>query len=232
MHIPDGFVSPVTYISTTVVAIPMLIVAYKKLREKLSDESFSLISSLTAFSFVIMMFNIPIPGGTSGHAIGIAIMSILFGPWIAAFCISLTLFIQALLFGDGGLTVFGLNSLSMGFVGAFSSYATYRLLNGRFSEKIVLFASGWIGIVTASVCIAVALGIQPMLGSDPMGRPIYFPFGLETTIPAVVGSHILFFGAIEGIATVLVVGFVKKIGLLDNLSKQENNDNHSEVGIA
>ncbi len=211
MHIPDGFLSPSTYLPATVAAIPLLMIAWKKTKEAISDESFALLSSLSAFSFVIMMFNIPIPGGTSGHAIGAAILAILFGPWVAAFCISLTLFIQALVFGDGGLSVFAINSLAMGFVASFSAFYVHKLLANRVNNTLVWFVAGWSGIVAASVIVAVALGIQPLLGVDALGHPIYFPFGLNVTIPAVVGSHLLFFGVAEGIATMLVMGFVEKI---------------------
>jgi cobalt/nickel transport system permease protein len=213
MHIPDGFVSPTTYIAGTAVAVPMIVYAYKKTKKVMTDESFSLLSALTAFSFVIMMFNIPIPGGTSGHAVGMGILAILFGPWVAAFCVSITLFIQAIVFADGGITVFGINSIAMGFVGSFASYYTYKALEGRFNEKAVLFISGWVGIVSSSVVVALILGIQPMLGLDEQGRPLYFPFGLDVTIPAIVGSHALFFGMIEGIATALVVAFVNKLNI-------------------
>ncbi|MBV5321057.1 MAG: cobalt transporter CbiM [Sulfuricurvum sp.] len=211
MHIPDGFISPSTYIPATVAAIPLLIVAWKKTKEAINDESYAFLSSLTAFSFVIMMFNIPIPGGTSGHAIGAAILAILFGPWVAAFCLSLTLFIQALIFGDGGLSVFAINSLAMGFVASFSAFYAHKLLHDRVNNNLVLFLAGWSGIVAASVVVAVALGIQPLLGVDALGHPIYFPFGLNVTLPAVVGSHLLVFGVVEGFATMLVMGFVEKI---------------------
>ena len=211
MHIPDGFLSPSTYIPATVIALPLLIKAFKKTKEAINDESFAFLSSLTAFSFVIMMFNIPIPGGTSGHAIGAAILAILFGPWVAAFSISLTLFIQALIFGDGGLSVFAVNSLAMGFAASFVGYYVHLLLKNRVNNNVALFISGWSGIVSASVIVAVALGIQPLLGVDAAGHPIYFPFGLSVTIPAVVGSHILFFGVVEGVATMLVVRFIEKL---------------------
>lgn len=211
MHIPDGFISPLTYIPATVAAIPLLVVAFKKTKEAINDESFALLSSLTAFSFVVMMFNIPIPGGTSGHAIGAAILAILFGPWVAAFCLSLTLFIQALIFGDGGLSVFAINSLAMGFVASFTAFYVHKLLKNRVNNAIVLFLAGWSSIVAASVVVAVALGIQPLLGVDSAGHPIYFPFGLNVTIPAVVGSHLLFFGVVEGFATMLVMRFLEKI---------------------
>lgn len=212
MHIPDGFVSPATYIAGTALAVPLLAYAYKKTKGALTDESFALVSSLTAFSFVIMMFNIPIPGGTSGHAVGMGILAILFGPWVAAFCVSVTLFIQALVFADGGITVFGINSISMGFVGSFAAYYAYKALSGRINEKAALFISGWFAIVAASVVVALVLGIQPSFGLDEQGRPLYFPFALDVTLPAVVGSHALFFGMVEGIATALVVAFVKKLG--------------------
>lgn len=211
MHIPDGFISPSTYIPATVAAVPLLMIAFKKTKEAINDESFALLSSLSAFSFVIMMFNIPIPGGTSGHAIGAAILAILFGPWVAAFCLSLTLFIQALVFGDGGLSVFAINSLAMGFVASFSAFYIHKVLNNRVNHSIVLFLAGWSGIVASSVVVAVALGIQPLLGVDGLGHPIYFPFGLNVTLPAVVGSHMLFFGVVEGFATMLVLKFIEKI---------------------
>lgn len=211
MHIPDGFLSPSTYIPVTVVVAPLLMIAFKKTKEAIDDESFAFLSSLTAFSFVIMMFNIPIPGGTSGHAIGAAILAIMFGPWVAAFCISLTLFIQALVFGDGGLSVFAVNSLAMGFTASFMAFYVHKLLKNRLNNNIMLFLAGWSGIVAASVVVAVALGIQPLLGVDGAGHPIYFPFGLNVTIPAVVGSHAMFFGIAEGLATMLVMGFVEKI---------------------
>ena len=219
MHIPDGFISPSTYLSATAAAVPLLLVAFHKTKAAMNDESFAFLSSLTAFSFVIMMFNIPIPGGTSGHAIGAAILAILFGPWVAAFCLSLTLFIQALVFGDGGLSVFAVNALAMGFAASFSAYWVHALLKRRINNSIALFLSGWTGIVAASVIIAVVLGIQPLLGVDSAGHPIYFPFGLEVTIPAVVGSHLLFFGAVEGFATMLVVRFIEKITLNNALKE-------------
>ena len=39
-----------------------------------------LISVFAAFSFVVMMFNLPLPGGTTGHAVGVTIAAIVLGP--------------------------------------------------------------------------------------------------------------------------------------------------------
>ncbi len=208
MHIPDGYLAPVVYGASYVVALPLWVIAFKKLKENLNDETLPLIASLSALSFIVMMFNIPIPGGTSGHALGVALIAILFSPWIGFLSISLVLFIQALLFGDGGITSFAANALGMGFFGAFGASFLYQRIK---SYKYALFFSGWISAVCASIFIAVILGIEPLIAVDSSAKPLYFPFGLDVTIPAIVGSHILFFGVVEGIFTQLAYKVIKKI---------------------
>ena len=69
-----------------------------------------------AFSFVVMMFNVPIPGGSTGHAVGGVRVAILLGPWAAMIAITVALVIQALLFGDGGITAIGANCINMAVV--------------------------------------------------------------------------------------------------------------------
>ena len=210
MHIPDGYLSPVTYISSYIVSIPLLAYGFKRLKERLNEKTFPLISTLTALSFLIMMINIPIPAGTSGHAVGTAILSIIFDPWIAYISISLVLLIQALVFGDGGITAWAVNSLAMGFVAGWTGFLVYKLLN-RFNKTFALFLAGWSSAVASAFVIAVVLGIQPYIASTPDGKPLFFPFGLDITIPAIVGSHMLYFGVIEGIFTVLTIKFLEKI---------------------
>ncbi len=210
MHIPDGYLSPMTYIPSYVVAVPLMAYGIKKLKGELTDQTLPLISSLTAMSFLIMMINIPIPGGTSGHAIGAAAISILINPWIAFVSVSLVLLIQALIFGDGGITAWAVNSLAIGFVSSFVAYYTYKALS-KFNENIALFISGWLSIVAASFVVAVFLGIQPVIAHAPDGKPLFFPFGLDITIPALVGSHILYFGVVEGLYTLIVIKFIEKI---------------------
>ncbi len=210
MHIPDGYLSPQTYITSYVVGVPLFIYGIKKLKESLSEETIPFISTLTALSFLIMMINIPIPGGTSGHAIGTASIAILFNPWIAFVSISLVLLIQALLFGDGGITTWAVESISMGFVAGFVGYYAFNILK-KINYSVALFVSGWLSIVSASVVIAFVLGIQPYFFHDEQGKPLFFPFDLKITIPAIVGSHMIYFGVVEGIYTLLVVKFIEKI---------------------
>ena len=204
MHIPDGYLSPSTVAVTYTMAIPLWVYGFKKLKQTLNEETMPLIGALSALSFIIMMFNIPIPGGTSGHAVGAALIAILFGPWIGFISVSLVLLIQALIFGDGGISALATNSLGMAFVGSFVGYYVFKALEDK---KFSPFVAGWASIVFSSLFIAVVLGIQPYWSEA--GKPLYFPFDLSTTIPALVGSHMVFFGVVEGILTQLVYNYLK-----------------------
>ncbi len=84
-----------------------------------------------AFSFVIMMFNVPVPGGSSGHAVGSALVAIILGPWAAVVTTSVALLIQCLVFGDGGITAFGANCFNMGTVIPFVGYFLYKMIAGK-----------------------------------------------------------------------------------------------------
>ncbi len=223
MHIPDGYISPKTFVPAYLIFIPLISFAYKKVRNVLDEQTLPLISSLAALSFIIMMFNIPIPGGTSGHAIGAAVIAILFNPWVAFVAISIVLLIQALIFGDGGITTYAINALSMGFIASFSGYYIHKLLKNRINDKVNYFLSGWGSIVFASLFVAVLLGIQPAIASDAAGHPLYFPFGLKVSIPALVGAHMLFFGVAEGLFTMISVTYIKKVYKPQSLQVSEIN---------
>jgi len=206
MHIPDGYLSPITCIATYAAALPLWVIAFKKLKQQLDETTLPLIASLSALSFIIMMFNIPIPGGTSGHAVGASLIAILFGPWVASLCVSLVLLIQALVFGDGGVTTFGANALLMAFASSFSSYYIFQMFK---TKAFAPYFSGWIGTVCASIVLTFLLGIQPLIAVAD-GQPLYFPFGFAITFPAVVGSHMLFFGVVEAIFTGIAYRYIVK----------------------
>jgi len=161
-----------------------------------------MISLVSAFSFVVMMFNIPLPGGTTGHAVGMAISAILLGPWASILAISVALLIQAVFFGDGGITAFGANSFNMAIVGSLVAYAVYRLICGRTplqSPRRVVAAAlaGYIGINVAALCAAIEFGIQPGFFHDASGAPLYAPYPLSIAIPAMMIGHLSFAGIAE-----------------------------------
>jgi cobalt/nickel transport system permease protein len=215
MHIPDGYLGPVTSGALFAMMLPVWAVALKRVKKTLQAKQVPLLAVASAFSFVVMMIDIPIPGGTSGHAVGAVLAAILLGPWAACIAITVTLVIQALLFGDGGITAIGANSFNMAFLMSFSGYFIYRLISGN------ALASSWRRIVAASIAGYLALnlcafttalmfGWQPLLHRTPEGQTLYSPYALKFAIPSMVGGHLLVFGWIEAALTALVLKYLQK----------------------
>ena len=80
MHIPDGYLSPQTFYPAYAAMIPFWAVALNKVKASLRMRQVPMLALGAAFSFLIMMFNVPF-GGTSGHAVGAVLVAILLGPW-------------------------------------------------------------------------------------------------------------------------------------------------------
>jgi cobalt/nickel transport system permease protein len=215
MHIPDGYLGPITCAAGFAVMVPVWAVASAKVKKTLNARQVPLLAIAAAFCFVIMMFNVPIPGGTTGHAVGGALAAILLGPWAACIAVSVALVIQALLFGDGGITAIGANCFNMAFVLPFVGYTAYRLISGKSAvtsirRVIAAGIAGYVGLVVASLCAGIEFGIQPILHHTASGQALYCPYGLKIALPAMVGGHALIFGWVELIATALVVKFLQK----------------------
>ena len=215
MHIPDGYLSPQTAGALYVVSLPLWALSLRAVRRGFRERRVALLSLLSAFSFLVMMFNIPLPGGTTGHAAGGVLIAILVGPWAALMAVTLALAVQALFFGDGGLLALGANAFNIGFVMPMAGYLVFRLLRGaagpgdrRFA--LAAAAGGYAGINIAAFFVAVELGIQPILHHASDGTPLYAPFALGVTIPAMAIPHLSIAGAAEAILTGGVAAFLGK----------------------
>jgi cobalt/nickel transport system permease protein len=213
MHIPEGYLGPQTYGAAYAVMVPIWWLAGRAVQRTLSARRVPLLAIGAAFSFVVMMFNLPIPGGSSGHATGAPLIAILLGPWAAVLAISVVLAVQAFLFGDGGITALGANCLNMAFVLPVASYSIYRLLSARSGVRsarrvIAAGVAGYMGLNLAAITTALMFGIQPLIAHGPDGRPLYCPFGLKLAVPVMAGEHLLVFGWVEGIVTALAVAYL------------------------
>src|SRR4030043_255144 len=128
MHIPDGYLGPQTYGLLYGAMVPIWALASRFVRRTLRQRQVPFLALGAAFSFVVMMFNVPIPGGSTGHAVGGVIVAILLGPWAALIAISIALVIQALLFGEGGITAIGANCFKIAFVNPDTGFYVYTLV--------------------------------------------------------------------------------------------------------
>ncbi|MHB0999790.1 MAG: cobalt transporter CbiM [Armatimonadota bacterium] len=214
MHIPDGSIGPQTYIAAFAAVAPFWVTASRKLNKTLRSRHVPRLALGAAFSFVIMMFNIPILGGTTGHAVGAVMTAVLLGPWAACVAITIALIAQAVAFGDGGVTCIGANSFNMAVVMPFVGYGVYRLIAGNSDIKsyrhwLGAAIGGYAGLNASAITTAVMLGIQPLIASDA-GKALYFPYPLKVTIPVMSIEHLLIFGFVEAVITGMVISYMQK----------------------
>jgi cobalt/nickel transport system permease protein len=215
MHIPDGYLGPYTYIALWIIMIPIWYYAGKRLSAELKSKQVPLLALAAAFSFVIMMFNIPVPGGSTGHAVGGAIIGIVLGPWAAVIAISVALVLQALMFGDGGITTIAANCFNMAVVMPFSAYYVYKLISQSSeitsSRRMIAAAiAGYISLTLAAGLTGFEFGIQPLLHQDAGGMPIYMPYSLGVTLPAMLLEHAFGFSILEALVTALIFAYIQR----------------------
>ena len=215
MHIPDGYLGPMTYGPLSAAVIPFWAAAARKLNKTLKAKQAPYLALGAAFSFVIMMFNVPIIGGTTGHATGATLVAILIGPWAALISVSVALIIQALLFGDGGITAIGANCINMGVIGVFVGYGVYRLLAGAspvtsLRRLIASAVAAYLSLSVSALAAGIEFGIQPLLEHSASGQPLYSPFPLSIAVPAMLGEHMLVFSLVEALITALVIRYFQK----------------------
>jgi cobalt/nickel transport system permease protein len=230
MHIPDGYLGPPTYGSLWVVMLGVWAYASKKVKQSLKTSQVPFLAMASAFSFVAMIFAVPLPGGTTAHITGAALIAILLGPWAAVIAVTVALVIQALMFGDGGVTAIAANCFNMAFVGSLSGYAMFRLVvkaGGHFlvrkglegdadaSQHTFLRAVGtavgaYVGINASALLTALELGIQPLLYGTGQASAGYFPYGLKVALPAIIIPHLTLVGALEAVVAVMIVSFLGK----------------------
>ena len=214
MHIPENYLSPAPCAVMGAAMLPVWIHAVKKTNEELPKEKIPLLGAGAAFSFLAMMFNVPLVGGTTGHAVGGTLIALLFGPNAACIAVSVALLIQAVLFGDGGILAFGANCFNMAFVLPFVGWGVYKLLAGErkgTGRSLLAAAVGaYVGLNAAALCCAVEFGIQPLLFRDAAGNALYCPYDLSVAIPAMLIPHLAVAGFVEAAFTVAVYALVRK----------------------
>jgi cobalt/nickel transport system permease protein len=214
VHIPDNYLSPSTCATFGAIMMPVWRKASKRVKREITRQKMPILGVAAAFSFLVMMFNVPLPGGTTGHAIGGALVAILLGPYCAVFAVTIALVIQALFFGDGGILAIGVNCFNMAFIMPFTAFYIFKLTTKLFPNKkaeyVGAFLGGYASVNMAALFAAIEFGIQPLLFKDASSLPLYSPYGLSISIPAMMIPHLLVIGILEGIITLGAYSYIKK----------------------
>jgi cobalt/nickel transport system permease protein len=200
MHIPDGFLSAQIWIAGYLVSGGLLAYAFSRTNQRIGDRQVPLMGLVAAFIFAAQMLNVPVAGGTSGHALGGVLAASLLGPLTASIVMAAVFSVQALFFQDGGLTSLGANIFNMGLVGTILGYYVYsgvrKLVGGERGRYAGLAIAGWLSVVLASVAASLQIAAS---GLSP----------LDVVLPAMAGIHAVI-GVVEAGVTVAVVGFIAK----------------------
>ena len=201
MHIPDGFIDAGTSLAAGAIAAGGIAISLKRSSHALEERQAPLAGLVSAFVFAVQMLNFPVAAGTSGHLLGGVLAAVLVGPWAGAVCIAVVLFIQALLFADGGLSALGLNVLNMSLIGGLGGYVVFlgiRRVLPRTKSSVVLAS-------------AIAAGLSVVLAAG--GFVAEFAIGgtadvsLRAVLGAMVGVHVLI-GIGEAVITGMTVSAV------------------------
>lgn len=215
MHIPDGYLSPVTCAALYAADLPVWAVAARRVNRVVKTRDVPLLAVGAAFCFLTMMFNVPVPGGTTAHAVGAVLVAVLLGPSAAIVAVSAALAVQALFFGDGGVLALGANVFNMAVVMTLVGYGVYRvaargsaLTSGR--RALAAGLGGYVGLNAAALCAAVEFGLQPVLFHAADGTPLYAPFHLAQALPPMMLAHLTAAGGVEFAMSLGIVAYLQR----------------------
>jgi len=188
MHISEGILPFNWAVLWFVVAVPFIAYGLYRLK-KLSQEDLSfkpLVGLMAAVVFIVSCMPVPVPtAGTCSHPCGTGISGILLGPAISVLVAAAALLIQALFLSHGGISTWGANIVSMGIVGSFAGYLTFRALRSmKVNMAVAGFVAGlftdWATYLTTSAELASGIrGDSPFL---PLFYKILIAF-IPTQLP-------------------------------------------------
>lgn len=202
MHMADALIAPTVAGAMYICSAGAARYSMKKLSLENNPKKIPLMGIMGAFVFAAQMINFTIPGtGSSGHLCGGMLLSAVLGPYAGFLTMIGVLFIQCLLFADGGILAFGANVWNMAFYGCFIGAMIiwkYTMAKGITKKKIV-FASVLGSILTLQLG-AFSVTLQT-LASNITELP--FTVFVSTMQPI----H-LAIGLVEGLITASVLCFV------------------------
>lgn len=210
MHVPDGLMDPIVALVGTVEFLVVVAVALALSARKTGEKDLPRVAVLCAGIFVAQMLNFPIGGGTTGHLIGAALLAIMIGPTLAILGMTVVLIIQALMFGDGGVTALGLNGLNMAIIAPLVGWGVYNLVKpitkglSRTGDSVAVGIAAWASVFVSAAACAAELAVSYAISDGAYGIAGAF------AVPAMLGYHLVI-GIGEAVITVGVIAYVSKV---------------------
>ncbi len=202
MHMADALIVPTVAGTMYAASAAAAVYSVKKVRQEDDAKKIPVMGVMGAFVFAAQMINFTIPGtGSSGHLCGGMLISAILGPYAGFLAMIGVLFIQCILFADGGLLAFGCNVWNMAFYGCFAGALLIWkniMKNGVTRKKII--AASVIGCVATMQLGAFSVTLET-LASGVSALPF-------TAFVSVMQPIHLAIGLAEGCITAAVLVFV------------------------
>lgn len=206
MHISEGILPFNWALFWSVIAVPFVAWGLYKLKKLSSiDLSFKpLVGLMAAVVFIISCMPIPVPtAGTCSHPCGTGISGILVGPAISILITTVALLIQALFLAHGGLSTWGADIVSMGVIGSFAGFLTFKALR---LIKVSMAVSGFMAGLLADWATYCATSVE--LASGIKGGSAFMPLFWKILIAFIPTQLPL--GILEGAMTAGMVTLLYK----------------------
>lgn len=201
MHMADALVVPAVAGVMSVCSMGAAGYSIQQIKKEEEDRKVSLMGVMGAFVFAAQMINFTIPGtGSSGHLCGGMMLTALLGPCRGFLTMIGVLFIQCLLFADGGLMALGCNVWNMAFYGCFIGAWIWKgIMSSGITKRKIIVAS-ILGCV-----LTLQLGALSVVLETTISGITALPF---TAFLAWMQPIHLAIGAVEGLITSAVLLFI------------------------
>jgi cobalt/nickel transport system permease protein len=196
LHIPDGLIPFEQAMIYLIVSLVILGIFFYYTSRKTDMEKRLVVSGvLTAIVVVATSVTIPSPMGVPMHFFIIPLAVFILGPFNASLVSFLALLVQALILGEGGITVLGANVLDMGIILSIVVYGVYRLLS-NINKRLAIFISTVMGILAATFAQIFILAIAGTSSLNVL---------LGSLLP-----YYLMIGVMEGIINIVILEFLSR----------------------
>lgn len=190
MHISEGVLSAPVLISGGVLAAVGTVIGLRRL----DLDDIMPAALLSSAFFVASLVHVPIGPG-SVHLVLSGLLGLVLG-WACFPAILIGLFLQAVFFQFGGLTVLGVNTVTMAAPALGCHYLTRRWLEQPSSRPAAAFAAGSLSILLSSLLTALVLSLSDE-GFITAAKML-----IAANLPVIV---------IEGCITMFTVSFITKV---------------------
>ncbi len=219
MHISEGILPFNWALLWFLIAVPFMALGLRRVKQMSSVDLSAkpLMGLMAAVVFIISCMPIPVPtAGTCSHPCGTGIAAILVGPFASVVIAGVALLIQALFLAHGGLSTWGANVVSMGVVGSFAGFLTFRGL--RLLRLNIVFAGFAAGLLADwATYLATSVELASGIRGDAPFLPLFWKI-----LVAFIPTH-LPLGILEGTITAGIVGLLyrKRPDLLVKMNVME-----------